>query len=49
VSLKDLINWALLQEALIMYWRIQHLLGPANLVALTVAESDDTIPRFTDV
>jgi hypothetical protein len=32
-----------------MYWCIQDLWGPTNLVALTVAELDDTLPHFTDV
>jgi hypothetical protein len=32
-----------------MYWCIRDLWGPANLVALTVAELDDTPPYFTDV
>jgi hypothetical protein len=32
-----------------MYWRIWDLCGPANLVASTVAELDDTLPRLTDV
>jgi hypothetical protein len=49
VSIKDCIGWAMLQQALIMYWRIWDLWGPANIVALTVAELDDTLPRFTDV
>ena len=31
-------------QALIMYWRIWDLWGPANLVASTIAELDDT-PR----
>jgi hypothetical protein len=49
VSIKDYVGWALLQQALIMYWRIQDLWGPTNLVAATVAELDGTLPRFTDV
>jgi hypothetical protein len=49
VSIKDHVGWALLQQALIMYWRIRELWGPANLVASTVAELDDALPRFTDV
>jgi hypothetical protein len=27
-----------------VYWRIRDFLGPANLLALTVAELDDTLP-----
>jgi hypothetical protein len=49
MSVKDRIGWALLQQALIMYWRIRDLWGPTNLVASTVAESDDNLPRFMDV
>jgi hypothetical protein len=37
------------EQALIMYWRIQDLWGPINLVASTVAELDDTPPYFIDV
>jgi hypothetical protein len=48
MSIKDYVGWALLQQALIMYWRIHDLWGPTNLVALTVAELDDTLPRFMD-
>jgi hypothetical protein len=33
---------------LIMYWRIQDLWGPANLVASIVAELDDTSLYFTN-
>jgi hypothetical protein len=32
----------------VVYWRIQDLWGPVNLVALTVAELDDTVLYFTD-
>jgi hypothetical protein len=32
----------------VVYWRIWDLWGPANLVALTVAELDDTPLYFTD-
>jgi hypothetical protein len=49
VSIKDRVSWAMLQQALILYWHIRDLWGPANLVALTIAEFDDTLPRFTDV
>jgi hypothetical protein len=49
VSIKDRIGWALLQQALITYWRIWDLWAPANLVPSTVAELDDTLPHFTDV
>jgi hypothetical protein len=31
-----------------MYWCIQDIWSPANLVALMVVELDDTLPRFTD-
>jgi hypothetical protein len=31
-----------------VYWRIRDLWGPINLVALTVAELDDTPLYFTD-
>jgi hypothetical protein len=49
VSIKDRVGWALLQQAMIMYWHIWDLWGPAILVASTVSELDDTLPRFTDV
>jgi hypothetical protein len=49
VSIEDRVSWALLQQVLIMYWRIRDLWGPTNLVASTVIELDDTLPRFTDV
>jgi hypothetical protein len=45
VSIKNHNGWALLQQALIMYWRIQDVWGPANLVALMAAELDDTLPH----
>jgi hypothetical protein len=32
-----------------MYWRIRDLWGPANLVASTVTELDDTLPYLQDV
>jgi hypothetical protein len=32
-----------------MYWRIQDLWGPANIVALCVTELDDTLPHFMGV
>jgi hypothetical protein len=48
MSIKDRVGWALLQQALIMYWRIQDLWGPANLVASIVAELDDTSLYFTN-
>jgi hypothetical protein len=34
---------------LIMYWHIQDLWGPMNLVATTVAKFDDTPPYLMDV
>jgi hypothetical protein len=49
MSIKDHIGCALLQQALIMYWDIWDLLGPTNLVASTVVELDDTLPRFMNV
>jgi hypothetical protein len=49
VSIKDRVDWALLQQALIMYWCVHDLWGPINLVALMVTESEDTLPHFTDV
>jgi hypothetical protein len=48
VLVKDHVGWALLQKALIMYCHIQDLWGPTNLVALTVAELDDTPLYFMD-
>jgi hypothetical protein len=48
VTIKDCISWDPLQQALIMYWCIQDIWSPANLVALMVVELDDTLPRFTD-
>jgi hypothetical protein len=39
----------LVDQALIMYWCIQDLWSPANLVASTVVEFDDTLPCLTDV
>jgi hypothetical protein len=32
-----------------MYWYIRDLWGPTNIVALTVIELDNTLPRFMDV
>jgi hypothetical protein len=49
VSSKDGVGWALLQEALIVYWCIRDLWGHVNLVASTVAKLDDNLPRFMDV
>jgi hypothetical protein len=49
VSIKDCFGWALLPQALIMHWRIWDLCGPANLIASTVIELDDTLPRFTNI
>jgi hypothetical protein len=48
MSIKDHVGRTPLQQALIMYWHIWDIWSPANLVALTVAELDDTLPRFTD-
>jgi hypothetical protein len=42
------VGWALLQQALIMCWRIRDLCGPTNLVALMVGEFDVAPPYFTD-
>jgi hypothetical protein len=36
-------------QALIMYWRMQDLWGPVNLVAQMVAESNDTLQYLQDV
>jgi hypothetical protein len=47
VSVEDHVGWALLQQVLIMYWRIRDLWGPTNLVALAVIELDDTPLYFT--
>jgi hypothetical protein len=33
---------------LVIYWHIQDSSGPTKLVALRVAELDDTLPYFTD-
>jgi hypothetical protein len=49
VLIKDFVGWTLLQQALIMYWHIQDLCGPINLVASMVIELDDTLPRFMHV
>jgi hypothetical protein len=49
VSIQDRVGWALLQQALIMYWRIQDLWGHINLVALMVVELDDTALCLADV
>jgi hypothetical protein len=32
-----------------MYWHMQDLWGPLNLVALMVTELDDTLPYLQDV
>jgi hypothetical protein len=48
VSIKDHVSWALLQQALIMYWHILAIWNPTSLVASIVAELDDTLTRFTD-
>jgi hypothetical protein len=37
------------EQALIMYWCMRDLWGPANLVASTVTELDDTPPYLTGV
>jgi hypothetical protein len=47
MSMKDRIGWAVLQQTLIIYWCIQDLWGPVNLVDLMVAELDNTPPYFT--
>jgi hypothetical protein len=46
--IKDTVGWALLQQALIMYWHIWSIWNPASLVALTVTKLDDTLPHFAD-
>jgi hypothetical protein len=48
VSIKDHVSWALLQQALIMYWHILAIWNSTSLVASIVAELDDTLTRFTD-
>jgi hypothetical protein len=42
--IKTHVGWVRMNKHLIMYWRIWDLWGPTNLVALTVAELDDTPP-----
>jgi hypothetical protein len=37
------------EQALIMHWRIRDLWSPANLVALTIAKLDVTLPCLQDV
>jgi hypothetical protein len=37
------------EQALIMYWCIQDLWGPTNIVALCVAESEDTLQYLMGV
>jgi hypothetical protein len=49
VSIKDRVGWALLQQALIMYWHILDLWGPTNIVASMVTELDDTPLCLMDV
>jgi hypothetical protein len=44
--LRPHVSWALMNKHLIMYWCIQDLWGPANLVASCVTELDDTIPPY---
>jgi hypothetical protein len=48
MSINDLIGWALLQQALIMYWHKQDLWGSHKLSSSMVTELDDNLPRFTD-
>jgi hypothetical protein len=38
-----------MNKHLIMYWRVQDIWSPTNLVALYVIELDDTLSRFMDV
>jgi hypothetical protein len=47
--IKERVGWGPLLQALIMYWRIQDLCGPTNLIGSTMTELDDTLPYFTDV
>jgi hypothetical protein len=49
VLIRVCVGWAPLHQALTMYWRIRDLWGPANLVASTVTELDNTLPCFADV
>jgi hypothetical protein len=36
------------EQTLIMYWHIQDLWGPANLVATSITELNDTLPYLLD-
>jgi hypothetical protein len=44
VSIKACIGFVRMDKHLIMYWRIRDIWSPANLVASSIAESDDTLP-----
>jgi hypothetical protein len=48
VSIKDRFGWALLQQTLSCVLAHMGFMGPTNLVALTVAELDDTPLYFTN-
>jgi hypothetical protein len=47
VSIKDRISWAPATSIDYVPSHMGHMESP-NLVALTVTELDDTLPRFTD-
>jgi hypothetical protein len=49
VSIKARVGWVRMNKLLIMYWHIQDLWGPTNLVALCVAGMKDILPYLTDV
>jgi hypothetical protein len=49
VLIKARIGWVRMNKLLIMYWRIQDLWGPANLVTLCVAETEAILPYLMDV
>jgi hypothetical protein len=49
MSIKTRVGWALMNKHLIMYYRIQDLWGPANLVTSSVAELDDNLPYLSGV
>jgi hypothetical protein len=48
VSIKNYIDCALLQQALSCVLTHMRFMGSHKLSSLTVAELDDTLPRFTD-
>jgi hypothetical protein len=48
VLIKDCVGCALLQQALSCVLTHMRFMGSHKLSSLTVAELDDTLPRFTD-